>query len=91
MSVVQGLALATGQNTLGWSRTRFYGKNFLLSDLCLCCIANWNARLVGTNATAGGIFILDQERLESLKAGEEVLLSDFDPSTHNKPSDFSGV
>ena len=49
MSSAQVLALATAQNTLGWSRTRFWTKSFQLSDLALCALAEHNALLVGTS------------------------------------------
>ena len=47
MSLAQVLALSTAQNTLGWSRTRFWTKSFQLSDLALCALAEPDALLVG--------------------------------------------
>ena len=93
MSYVQSLALCTAQNVLGWSRTRFYGKGFYLSDLCLCAIAYWGARFVGSKAIAGGIFILDFIKSANLRAGNEVLVeSSSDVSEHcSVPSSGTGV
>lgn len=47
MSSAQVLALATAQNCLGWSRTRFWPKLYLLSDLALYALAELDAVLVG--------------------------------------------
>ena len=48
MSTAQVLAIATAQNCLGWSRTRFWPKLFLLSDFALYALAKLGALLVGT-------------------------------------------
>jgi hypothetical protein len=47
MSKAQIAAISTAQNVLGWSRTRFWDKPFLLSDLALFALAELDALLVG--------------------------------------------
>ena len=54
---------------------RFYGKEFRLSDLCLFATGFLGATFVGKKAIAGGTFILDRHMANTLKAGEEVLVS----------------
>ena len=64
------LALCTLQNVLGWSRTRFYPKLYLLSDLVLHALAFFGAKLVGRKAIAGGFVLIDRLRTNELLYGE---------------------
>jgi hypothetical protein len=66
------LALCTLQNVLGWSRSRFYPKLFLLSDLIIHALAFFGARLVGRKAVAGGYVLIDRTKASELLYGEVI-------------------
>lgn len=68
MSTSQALALATLHNVLGWSRTRFWPKLYLLSDLALYALAERNALLVGESKQLAWFIALHGGRVICLHA-----------------------